>query len=232
VKREVLDNIPFAIDQAQLFKALHMDDGADERAEVLALAQEAAAIARPKALYRVAYIDSRGDDFAVINGVRLASRILAVNLEKVHRVFPYVATAGMELEQWADSKTDILERFWADAIMMQAVRRATLALSDHLQAVYQPGTLARMNPGSLKDWPLREQRPLFTIVGDVEDTIGVHLTDSFLMVPRKSVSGIQFPTDEAYENCQLCDREPCPGRRAPYDASLFERKYKAPQGVA
>jgi hypothetical protein len=140
-------------------------------------------------------------------------------------VFAYVATAGMELEQWANAKSDMLEQFWADAIMMQGVRVAMTALGEHLQERYRPGQLARMNPGSLKDWPLRQQGPLFTIVGDVEQTIGVRLTDSFLMVPRKSVSGIQFPTDVSYENCQLCDREPCPGRRAPYDADLFDRKY-------
>lgn len=225
MKREVLSDIAFNIDEAALYKALHMDDGAAERAEVLSLAREAVAIARPKALYRVAYIDSRADGYVVANGVRLTSRILAVNLAPLHRVFAYVATAGAELERWADAKTDILERFWADAIMLQAVRRATVVLAEHLQDVYRPGTLARMNPGSLADWPLREQAPLFAIVGDVEGSIGVRLTDSYLMVPRKSVSGIQFATNETYENCQLCDREPCPGRRAPYDESLFARKY-------
>ncbi len=232
MKREKLDSIAFSVDEAQLFRALHMDESADERTEVLALAREAAALARPKALYRACYIDERGDDFVVVDGIRLSSRILAVNLSPVHRVFAYVATAGVELERWADAKTDMLERYWADAVMLQAVRRAMQALGDALQERYRPGTLARMNPGSLKDWPLREQRPLFRLIGDVEETIGVHLTDSYLMVPRKSVSGIQFPTAEAYENCQLCDREPCPGRRAPYDESLLERKYQVRSDAA
>ena len=75
------------------------------------------------------------------------------------------------------------------------------------------------------DWPLREQRPLFTLLGDVRSAIGVELTDTLLMVPRKSVSGIVFVAEETFASCQLCPRHDCPNRRAPYEAGLFERKY-------
>ena len=82
-----------------------------------------------------------------------------------------------------------------------------------------------MNPGSLADWPLEEQRHLFRLLGEPRKAIGVELTESFLMVPIKSVSGLRFPSGAHYENCQLCPRDPCPGRRAPYDPDLYERRY-------
>ena len=85
-----------------------------------------------------------------------------------------------------------------------------------------------MSPGSLADWPLQEQRQLFTILGNTWDTVGVRLTDSLLMVPIKSVSGIRFPTESSFESCQLCPRAQCPGRRAPYDAGLYDLKYRKP----
>ncbi len=109
--------------------------------------------------------------------------------------------------------------------MLMAMRSAVAVVGEYIQQRYRPGRLSRMNPGSLPDWPLHQQTPLFALVGEVEAGIGVRLTDSYLMIPRKSVSGIQFPTEESFESCQLCGREPCPGRRAPYDPSLFERKY-------
>jgi predicted transcriptional regulator len=86
-----------------------------------------------------------------------------------------------------------------------------------------------MNPGSLTDWPLREQRALFSLLGDVQATVGVELTNSLLMVPTKSVSGIFFPAEESFASCQLCPREACPNRRAPYDPELYDRKYRATQ---
>jgi len=55
----------------------------------------------------------------------------------------------------------------------------------------------------------------------------VTLTDSFIMVPLKSASGLLFPTESTYENCQLCPREACPNRRMPYDPMLYESRYAA-----
>ena len=83
-----------------------------------------------------------------------------------------------------------------------------------------------MNPGSLADWPLREQRTLFALLGDVHGAIGVELTPSLLMTPTKSVSGILFPTAETFASCQLCPREECPNRRAVYDPLLFAQRYQ------
>jgi len=45
------------------------------------------------------------------------------------------------------------------------------------------------------------------------------------MVPLKSVSGIYFPTEIKFESCQLCPREVCRGRVAPYDPDLV-KKYR------
>lgn len=45
------------------------------------------------------------------------------------------------------------------------------------------------------------------------------------MVPVKSVSGIFFPTEIKFESCQLCPREVCISRRAPY-TPLLVNKYE------
>ena len=57
------------------------------------------------------------------------------------------------------------------------------------------------------------------------DEIGLELTDSCLMLPYKSVSGIAYETEATFENCMLCTRENCPTRRAPYDASMGAKTY-------
>lgn len=187
---------------------------------------EAQSVARPKALFKVALIDEKGDDYVIVDGVRFNSRVLRVNLEPAHRVFPYVATCGRELYAWAESQADMLDRFWADTINELALRSATDALHAHVAERYRPGQTANMNPGSLGEWPLREQRALFNLLGDPETAIGVQLLKSCLMVPNKSVSGISFPTESGFFSCQLCPREDCPGRRAPFEPGLFEDKYE------
>jgi hypothetical protein len=222
----VLDDIPFQIDLGLLMKKLRVKKEQSYAADVKRMADEAQAIARPKALCRVAYIESKDDGGVVIDGIQFTSRVLRVNLEQAHRVFPYVVTCGMELQEWADSIDDILRRFWAETINEMALRVAIQVLNKHVAEKYHPGRTSVMSPGSLGEWPIQAQRPLFALLGDPKDAIGVRLTDSLLMIPTKSVSGIRFPTEESFESCQLCPREGCPGRRAPYDKDLYDTKYR------
>ena len=119
-----------------------------------------------------------------------------------------------------------MRRFWADALNQAVLHAAARRLQEHLQNRYELGPISMMNPGSLADWPLREQRSLFSLLGDVHAAIGVELTGSLLMVPTKSVSGIFFPAEASFASCQLCPRELCPNRRAVYDPELYERKYR------
>jgi len=225
-RRFILDEIPFQVDLDRLLKRLHVERESPYVKEVKGLAGDARAVGRPKALYEVAFVESRGDDYVVVDNVVLTSRVLRVNLDSAHRVFAYVATCGMELEDWANSIDDVLHRYWAETVKEMALRLATKALNEHLLERYRPGRTATMSPGRLADWPLEEQRALFTLLGNPRDAIGVQLTDSFLMIPTKSVSGIRFPTEGSFESCQLCPREGCPGRKAPYDEGLYDRKYR------
>jgi len=226
VKATVLDRISFEPDVERLLRTLHLDPQGEDAARVRELVGEARAVARPKAMYREAYVEARGDDFVVLDGIRLTSRVLSVNLAQAHRAFAWVATCGRELEAWSQGLGDMLERYWAGAIMEAALRAAGRALEAELEARFGLRRSATMNPGSLEDWPLSEQRQLFALLGNPGEAIGVELSDSFLMTPVKSTSGLRFPTETSFENCQLCPRPECPGRRSPYDPGLYERRYR------
>lgn len=222
----IIDNIAFKVDIELLLKKLHMDRVSEDYETIERLVEEAEAIGKPKLITKISYIDSRGEDFVAIDDIKYVSRVLAVNLQSVHRVFPYIATCGVELYKWAENIEDMVEKFWAKAICEMALRCAIEGVSAYLRENYKVMKLSAMNPGSLKDWPLKEQRNLFKQFGDVKELIGVDLTESCLMIPVKSVSGILFETETNFESCQLCPRENCPNRRAPYEKGLFDEKYK------
>lgn len=222
----LLDNVSTRLSREDLRRRLRIPEGSSQAAELDDLVSQAEEIGRPKALCGVAYIDERGDDFVVIDGVRFHSRVLAVNLRDTHRVFPFLATCGTELEEWAYGLTDLLQRYWSEAIREAAMRNAVAAIGDYLEATYRVGNTSRMNPGSLADWPIEEQRPLFSLFGDTEAKVGVRLTESLLMVPSKTVSGLRFGTAGSFESCMLCPRHECPNRRAPYDPVLYAERYE------
>ena len=222
----VLADLKFDINKSGLLKTLRVDEASPDGKSVLALVEAAVAIGRPKAMYKQAFIEDTGEQHVTIDGIRFDSRILRINMDGVHRVFPYVVTCGTELDEWSMTVEGMLEEYWADKIKEVILTTAFRDFTARLVSAYSMGTTAVMNPGSLEDWPIREQRKLFNLLGDPQEAIGVELTDSYLMIPTKSISGIRFATEITFENCQLCARENCPGRRAPYDPLLYESRYK------
>ncbi|MCK7477449.1 MAG: hypothetical protein M0C28_08135 [Candidatus Moduliflexus flocculans] len=195
---------------------------AGELSEMLA---RALPTARPRAAFRVTTVDSMGDAHVLIMGVRFDSTVLRVNLTDAQIVYPFVATCGAELEEWSRSITGTLHAFWADTIMLLALGSAMTALETHLKDKVGPAQLSCMNPGSLEDWPLSQQQPLFDLLGSVSETLGVRLSSHMLLYPLKSVTGIQYVGGEHFVNCSLCPRQNCPTRRADYDRSLYGKKY-------
>lgn len=222
----ILDEIPFHPAAPRVLKKLHVKAGSRHEGLALDLLETALKIGRPRAMYVLAGIDEVTENSVVINGIRMDSRIMAVNLNSLHRVFPYLATSGRELYEWTRSLDDMLESYWADEISQVALRTAEKFLLDHLKTTYGLGKTATMNPGSLEDWPITAQRPLFQLLGDPFSAIGVELTESMLMLPNQTVSGIRFVSEEGFSSCELCPRGCCTHRRAPYDPNKLKEKYQ------
>jgi len=221
---EVLDNISVKLDPGEVLKRLRLGDKSEHiENSVQQIIEIVRPIVRPKAIYEVSYVDSKNEDSLDVGGTRFTSRVLRVNLDKIERVFPYIATCGSEVDEITIPSEHLMENFYLDTIKGMVLGSAISYLKDYLTRNYALGQVTHMNPGSLDDWPVTQQKELFSIFGNVEDCIGVKLTESYLMIPLKSVSGIYFPTQIKFESCQLCPREECSGRRAPYDPSLAGR---------
>nr|WP_276538490.1 vitamin B12 dependent-methionine synthase activation domain-containing protein [Dehalobacterium formicoaceticum] len=222
----MVKNAVCEIDRAYLFNHIHLKETASYAKKVDKLIEEALAIGKPQIAYKLAYVDEKGDDYVVIDGIKFTSKILPINLADSNRVAAFVVTSGTELEEWSKAFDDAFGKLVADGIKEEILRSATLKLFPDISEEFDFGKTAMMNPGSLPEWPLEEQKPLFKLLGDVKGLIGVELSESCLMEPIKSESGFYFPTESNYANCQLCLHEKCPDRKAPFDKDLYENKYQ------
>ena len=226
---EVLQNIVLKVEPEQILKRLHVAENNQHMNKILReLLEISYQRVKPKAVYEVSYVDNKSEDCLNIAGVRFTSRVLRVNLDTVERVFPFIVTCGKELDRIAVAANDLMRNFCLDAIKEEFLRSALEYLKDYVKRRYALPQLSMMNPGSLEDWSITQQRELFSIFSNVEALIGVRLTESSIMIPVKSVSGILFPTEIAFESCQLCPRESCVERRAPYDPDLA-KIYRQPR---
>jgi hypothetical protein len=215
---EIIKDFPLELNPEEIIKSLGLISPKPQIINsIREYTEKVRPIARPKALYKVAYVDNKLPDSLEIDGIKFTSHILRINLAKVERVFPYIVTCGDELEG-GFREMDILGSFCLDIIKNYIIKSTVNYLSNYINEHYKLAAASHMNPGSLKDWPLKEQKQLFSLFGDVEQAIGVRLTESCIMYPLKSASGIYFPTGVSFQSCQLCPRQKCVGRRAPFSA--------------
>ena len=213
---KVLGNIEWNFDEAKFFAGAKIEE-AGLVEEARRFTETFVPLLRPKAVYDEFFIESFGDDSVILGGVTFTSSKLRKNLEGRHRVFPYIVTCGNELEKADLAEFDFLAPYWLDRVKEMALREASAFLRKLITEESKFSKLVSMNPGSgdVGLWPLSQQRQLFSLFPGVTEAIGVVLTKSFLMVPNKSISGILFPSEESYENCEFCVRLNCPNRRAP-----------------
>ena len=220
----VLKDIDCNVNFGRIVKRLKLDNKNSQYVERLEqLFNKALEIARPKCAYKKVDTEVKDNQTIVIGDVKLNSKILSVYLGGIEYIFPFVATCGKEVSDWAEQRPSILDRFWLDHILDEILNSLVEHHEEHLKVEYGLSRTGSITPGSIDDWPINQQKPLFDILGDVESAIGVHLLETGVMDPCKSLSGIVFYTKTHFSTCMFCPREDCPKRRAKYNKELADR---------
>ncbi|HIZ76801.1 MAG TPA: MarR family transcriptional regulator [Firmicutes bacterium] len=222
MKTVFIEDCKFSFSAADVLERMGMPRNHNFGEQIQELMEKAAPIAKPKAFFMEVPIESRTENSVTIGGQTFYSVALAKNLSKVDTVYPFLCTCGKELADYAKTLDDMMSQYAFDAIMEFYRKQVTIdlteALSNHLA---EGGQTSAVNPGSLVDWPVSEQKKLFAVFGENAEKTGVTLTDSCLMFPVKTVSGIRYATDKAFHNCELCQRKNCPNREAPFNKELY-----------
>jgi hypothetical protein len=221
---EVLRGFPFELSLDEVLQKLRMDERRSQMLGVGNVFKTATSLVHPQAVFTAAYVTKHGADKIEIDDVEFTSRVLAKNLEGIERVFAYVVTIGDALENKSRSSESVTEKLIFETVGDLALGSALEHVMKQISQQYALELVSHMGPGQL-DWPITQQRQLFSIIGDVKGSVGVTLADSLMMIPRKSISGIIFPTKVTFISCQLCQRKNCPSRKASFDRDLA-KKYR------
>lgn len=219
-------DIPFEIDVSSIRESLEAEGKSISGDSLERFAAEAKAVGRPKFLIHPQPVSEVRDDTVRLGDHTFTSRAMAFHFSGLERVFPYLVTAGTELADWVDSLTEP-EKSYADRMAEAALGAALSAVEGEIRKQFGIDAIARINPGSLVDWALDEQRILFALLGEPVRELGVHLSDNLLMFPIKSGSGIVFPDETGFVTCRLCTVSGCRLRRAAYEPGRYERMYGA-----
>ena len=149
-----------------------------------------------------------------------AGRIICSQLKNAERYVVFVATVGTGYNEWiagVEKRDDVLQGFVADCIGSQIVESTADFMELQLQAELDLIGMKRTNrfsPGYC-GWHVNSQPDLFSLFPE-DKPCGISLTDSCLMLPIKSVSGIiGIGTDARYQpySCNICSMKMCYKRK-------------------
>jgi len=213
---EIVDKIPVELDVNELIRTQKL--GKVKESGVESLVKKAIQLIEPKALYTLQEITKVVDNEVQLEGGEtFKSVVLADKLKKGQIVAVYVVTIGPKLEKKASemAKSSILNSFIFEKIADSAISKAR----DHVKGLVEKklgGKVSSFGPGTGTGmlFDIKQQEVLFRIL-DPFKNIGVQLSPSFLMIPRKSVSGVFALIGEEYIACQYCPKG-CDGRRAAF----------------
>ena len=148
----------------------------------------------PRAIGGTFDVATADADVTVIGGtLRAASRSLHERLAGCRRAFLFAATIGAAVETWVHDLTeadDMTRGLLADAFASSAAIALGLEMETIAAAAFAADGLTptkRHAPG-YADWPLSDQGPLCGLID--APRIGITLTEDFLMLPAKSISGV------------------------------------------
>lgn len=143
-------------------------------------------------------------------------KIITDNLAGSDRFCFFVATAGREFEVYRNSykrSGDLVMEFIADAVGSVLAEAVVSMVSGYLEKMVDVPFTYPYSPGYC-GWRLPEQKFLFSLFPD--RPCGIELTDSCLMFPIKSVSGIIGIGKDVVRKpygCAICKNKSCYKRR-------------------
>jgi len=215
---QVIDFGPMTYNEEELKRELQFDLFKGRKPEIESLMEESRGWIEARAVYTYLKVTKKEDDRVQLeNGAELRGVVLGDLLRPGQTVAPHAVTIGSRFDDQLSrlGKENILLGWALDRIGNYALRLARENLKEVVEERLG-GRASNFSPGSGTGrlFGIEQQAVLFQILRPQEN-IGVRLTSSCLMVPRKSVSGIFAVLDEEYVACRYCPRR-CESRRSAY----------------
>jgi len=217
-----ISNGKVSLDAKDVLKGQGIDPGR-ARSGLIASAEDvieaASELLDLRAVYDVLSVkDFHHKTIELEGGVSFEGSLPARALAGAEKVAVAVCTIGPALEGrvkqlFAEDPVRAMALDGAGVAALGKVSDAVMADVRDIAEEHQWGAGMRAQPGQ-EGWPIRQQRGIFEYLP--VDEIGVHLTDSYLMIPQKSVSFVLGMGPDMRPDAVACDfcskRSRCPWR--------------------
>ncbi len=171
-------------------------------------------------IFKTENVNRKGGLILFSDGIIHCGMKIAGQMKGVEYLAFLLVTAGHNFESWIKNKKsegDIMAEFLCSSIGSVIADKAADVIESEIKKEAEGsgmGITNRYSPGYC-DWSVKEQEIIFRLLP--AGTTGVSLTNSFLMSPVKSVSGIiglGHGIKHRPYACEVCNIEDCIVKRA------------------
>ena len=188
--------------------------------------EDALLLAAPRGIWQVYDYDCKGQEIASSPPCKIIGKKIGEHLARCDKVVLLSATVGEEIEEAVTRR--FREGEYASSLLLDAAATTAVEqLADAMEKAIAPKAAAkgyamrwRFSPG-YGDWPLEQQPDILRLSGG--EKIGVSLSESLMLIPRKSITAVigLYQKDSVMEDstdrrttrgCESCNRKDCPSR--------------------
>ncbi len=181
-------------------------------------------LVKPRSVYQVYEILEMDGGVIRIGNSKLVGEFRGKILKKVLKgslmAIVFAGTLGPEIDseiEKINSEGDVLSSLILDTMGLYALSKGKVKFLNELYTTEaKPRDFSMtppFGPGQCH-WDIREQKEIFALID--ADLVGIKLTESYLMTPKKSGSGIigLGPKNDILDKtpCFFCERTDCQGR--------------------
>lgn len=208
-----------SVDLCEVYRAMGYSDEPDKEIEAFTrqVLEEVSLFCQPQYLYEIydGYVPDK-TGVSIHNMYFRTGRIINSYLSGADHFCVFVATAGDTFDQYTKkvrAEGDLLKEFVLDSLGSVIAEACVSKIADELSQSTELEQTYPYSPGYC-GWKLTEQKGLFSLLP--ESPCGIGLTESCLMLPIKSISGIIALGKEvkrkAY-SCAICNHINCYKRK-------------------
>lgn len=209
------------IPSSEIYEAMGYKDSIPDQMvieEIDALLRRIAPLLRPRLFFFITdgILDIEKETLTIQNTVFSIGKTIARQLRGSEAFAFFAATAGVEFEAFQHTlqlEDDMVKIYIADSLGSIIAEKTADCMENSLEAFIQSNGWKHTNrysPGYC-GWHVSEQQKLFSLF-PVASPCGIELTDSSLMIPIKSVSGVIGVGSSVRKleyTCGLCTYENC-----------------------
>jgi hypothetical protein len=171
--------------------------------------QESFSLLTPKVIYKEFAVEGvQHERLLLQGGQRLESKLLSQHMGTANRIIIILATIGERLEErvseiWDANMVYALALDGAGSAAVEALANAACEYFEKQAAEEGLETTIPFSPGMV-DWSVSDGQPqIFDLLSEAGSI--VHLTSSYIMVPRKSLTTVMGIGTELKSSDRVCD---------------------------